>query len=254
MKIGEYLFIVSNSFLFFSLVNLCELMLVVLALFTGVMYGGNLIPFYIIDIMVIFSLIFMAALNCFVLDDYFVRAHLVFGAFTAMAFILGFIKALYVNLVITKDIEASEVNLNRDLLDNYVRGLPGENIELYRETNRVMDMCKLYELITKLRAKRKEIMNMGVFVLFSFLILSILANFMLYMRTEKVGKVSTLFNINFGHDDLLPPVTNGNSVKALIVLVNEKDFDLTNANNSTKWTRLNVTKRNNVVIVQKYEK
>lgn len=247
MKIGEYLFIVSNSFLFFSFVNLCELMLVVLALFTGVMYGGNLIPFYIIDIMVIFSLIFMAALNCFVLDDYFVRAHLVFGAFAAMAFILGFIKALYVNLVITKDIEASEVNLNRDLLDNYVRGLPGENIELYRETNRVMDMCKLYELITKLRAKRKEIMNMGVFVLFSFLILSILANFMLYMRTEKVGKVSTLFNINFGHDELLPPVTNGNSMKALIVLVNEKDFDMTNANNSTTWTRLNVTKRNNVV-------
>lgn len=247
MKIGEYLFIISNSFLFFSFVNLSELMLIFLALFTGVIYSGNLIPFYIIDIMVIFSLIFMAVLNCFVLDDYFIKAHLLFGAFAAMASVLSFIKALYVNLVITKDFEASEVNLNKDLLDNYVRGLPGENIELYRETNRVMDMCKLYELITKLRAKRKEIMNMGVFVLFSFLFLSIIANFMLYMRTEKVGKVSSLFNINFGHDDLLPPVENGNSVKALVMLVEEKNFDMTNANNSTKWTRLNVTKRNGVV-------
>ena len=243
MKAVEYSLIYSKSFYFYSLLNLTEIGVLLLVLMFGIIYTGNLISFYITDIVVIFSLVFIMVMNIAVYD-YFNKAHLALSFYSFFCFVIVFIKALYINLIITKDIDATEVNLHREMLNDYVRTLPNDNIELYRETNRVMDMCKLYELITKIRSKRKLIMNIGIIVLFSMLIFFTSAEISIYMKNEKISKVSTLFNLDFKqhNKDIIP----SNENRAIFVFIDD-NVNISSAIKEKEVIELKVVKRNSIV-------
>lgn len=243
MKVIEYSLIYSESFYFYSSLNMTEIGVLLLVFIFGIIYTGNLISFYLTDIIIIFSLVFICVVNMTVYD-YFNKAHLVVAIFSFFCFVIMFIKALYMNLIIAKDIDATEVNLHREMLNDYVRTLPNDNIELYRETNRVMDMCKLYELITKIRSKRKVIMNIGIIVLFSMLIFFTSAEISIYMKNEKIAKVSTLFNMDFNqHNKDTIPINNN---KAIYIFIDEK-VNINSIIKEKDVIELNVTKRNSIV-------
>jgi hypothetical protein len=108
-----------------------------------------------------------------------------------------YISISLVNIInIDREDAVNEVNLLKEIINNYANKLNKEDNELYREAYRFLDMIKVLEIIQKIRTNRKFIVNIGLYFLFLIGVVLLCFNAIICLRNLKItfdGVVSIFY-------------------------------------------------------------
>lgn len=157
-------------------------------------FFGNYFAFYIKDLLLLFSIITVTYVNMF-LYDVFNSSRIAILSYCIILFALVFVKFIYSNYVYSNYSVNTSLNLSEHILESYITSIQNnDDSNLYNETNRIMELCKLYEIIQKLRINRKHTLNVGLTILFVFLLLIISFNVCIYINNEKI--INKIFDFN----------------------------------------------------------
>jgi hypothetical protein len=189
---------ISDSFVIFTTLKLIIVLFLLIVCFAILFVAGQFLEFYkkySVIIAVCFCLFF------YNLQIYLNKSLILYKSYLITSIILFVIILISIQMLIysnslffaklNRDQYITEKNFNHEIIENYsLSKISQDNITLYRETKRVFDMYKVLEIVENIRINRKQVMSIGLMIIFALLGISMLFNIVIFLENFKISHIS----------------------------------------------------------------